>query len=90
MEKIKNIDQFRTSLNETLQPFFARKPGNDSETGMHESVTRIRDSFVSLAEDVFLVVPDTSIREVALTGLLGNAYVIAAASAGVWSSKVAA
>lgn len=86
MTTIRTIEQFQSDLNEVLSPV-ERAQNYDQN---RQKVETIKKNYVSLAEHVMAASPDSSVRSLALSGLIGSAYVVVFAAVGAWQTKAAA
>lgn len=86
MNNIRSIDQFRTELNDALKDLAAHPVYRENSS----KVSELKESFVSFAEDIIRLVPESTVRVATLNGLIGNAYVLAGVAVGLWSTKAAA
>lgn len=86
MDNITSIDQFKTQYNQVVSTF----KGHSEVRAKSAELEALQESTVALAECILDNVPQTPVRNYALSGLLGQSYVLVGAIAGVWATKSAA
>lgn len=85
MENIKTVEQFKRQINETVSEFQGQEAFRNNET----QFAGLLDQYVTLADKLLKVVPESTARSVALSGLIQNAYVVVGIAIGHWTKAAA-
>lgn len=79
-QKITNIPEFRSVLNEFLAPF----QSNPVYTARKPEVTKLIDAAEEHAAVILGVVPDVPVRQASIASLLANTYTLVGVIIGYW------